>query len=355
MTGAGNEHLLLWMRRAARIAWRGHGGAEPNPMVGCVLLDSSGRFVAEGYHRRCGGLHAEADALARAGTRVRNGTAVVTLEPCNHTGRTGPCAQALIGAGVARVVVAHSDPNPVAAGGVETLRAAGIDVEVGLLGDESQRLNRAWLHGLTSGRPLVTWKFATTLDGRSAAADGSSRWISNAAARRDVHQWRRDVDVVLVGTETALSDDPQLTARSDDGRPLPRDQQPLRVVMGERALPTTLRLFDDDAPSLVLPTRDPIEALRVLYDQGRRHVYLEGGPTLAAAFVRAGLVDEIVAYVAPVLLGAGRQAVADLGITTIADALRPRVVDTTVLWDTGEEPTVRLTLATGARDGASSG
>jgi diaminohydroxyphosphoribosylaminopyrimidine deaminase / 5-amino-6-(5-phosphoribosylamino)uracil reductase len=314
----------------------------PNPRVGCVLLAPDGSTVAEGYHRGAGTPHAEADALARAGDRARGTTAVVTLEPCNHTGRTGPCAEALVAAGVSRVVFAQADPNPVATGGTETLLTAGVDVESGLLADEALALNRAWAFAVVHGRPFVTWKFATTLDGRSAAVDGTSRWVSSLPARRDTHRLRAECDAILVGTETVLVDDPRLTVRDQDDRPLPRHRQLLRAVMGLRPLPPGRRVLDDDADTVLLRTRDPRDALRQLFELDRRHVLLEGGPTLAAAFLGAGLVDEIVVYVAPMLLGAGRSAVADLGITTIGEAFRPRVVDITVL--DGDEPNVRLTL-----------
>lgn len=341
MTFTGAEQAA--MRRALELAATPGVPLGPNPRVGCVLLDDEGRTVAEGHHRGAGTAHAEADALARAGDLARGTTAVVTLEPCNHTGRTGPCAQALVEAGVRRVVFAQPDPNPEAAGGAATLVAAGIDVEHGLLAEEAERLNRFWTFGLTHGRPFVTWKFATTLDGRSAAADGTSRWVSSPAARQDTHRLRATCDVMLVGTNTIAVDDPLLTVRDDHDQP--REHQPLRAVMGERDLDPGRRVFNADTETVHLRTRDPEAALADLFDRGRRHVFLEGGPTLAAAFVRAGLVDEIVAYVAPMLLGAGRGAVADLGITTIADALRPRVTDITVL--EGEQPNVRLTLAPG--------
>jgi diaminohydroxyphosphoribosylaminopyrimidine deaminase/5-amino-6-(5-phosphoribosylamino)uracil reductase len=270
---------------------------------------------------------------------------VVTLEPCAHTGRTGPCAVALREAGVRRVVFAQADPNPVAAGGGALLREAGVDVEQGLLVDEARALNRVWTFAVEHGRPFVTWKFATTLDGRSAAADGTSRWISSRAARLDTHRLRGLCDVMLVGTGTVAVDDPQLTVRDEHDVPLPRDRQPLRVVMGERELPVGRRVFDDHAETLHLRTRDPETALKTIFARDRQHVFLEGGPTLAAAFLRAGLVDEVVAYVAPVLLGAGQQAVADLGISTIADAFRPVVTDVTVLEPLdGEQPDVRLTM-----------
>ncbi|WP_041546545.1 MULTISPECIES: bifunctional diaminohydroxyphosphoribosylaminopyrimidine deaminase/5-amino-6-(5-phosphoribosylamino)uracil reductase RibD [unclassified Nocardioides] len=335
------------MRRALELAAAPGVPLGPNPRVGCVLLDEDGRTVAEGHHRGAGTAHAEADALARAGVRARGATAVVTLEPCNHTGRTGPCAQALIGAGVRRVVFAQPDPNPAAAGGADTLRAAGVDVESGLLHVESGLLNRFWAFGLAHGRPFVTWKFATTLDGRSAAADGTSRWVSSRAARLDTHRLRARCDVMLVGTNTIEVDDPLLTVRDEHDRPL--EHQPLRAVMGERDLDPGRRVFDqrpaNGAESVHLRTRDPEKALAELAALDRQHVFLEGGPTLAAAFLKAGLVDEIVAYVAPMLLGSGRAAVGDLGIPTIAQAFRPRVTDVTVLEGLdGEQPNVRLTL-----------
>jgi diaminohydroxyphosphoribosylaminopyrimidine deaminase/5-amino-6-(5-phosphoribosylamino)uracil reductase len=331
------------MRRALELAATPGVPLGPNPRVGCVLLDETGATIATGHHRGAGTPHAEADALASAGDRARGATAVVTLEPCNHHGRTGPCAQALVEAGVRRVVFAQSDPNPEASGGAGTLRAAGVDVESGLLTVESALLNRFWTFGLEHGRPLVTWKFATTLDGRSAAADGTSRWVSSPAARLDTHRLRALCDVMLVGSNTVAVDDPLLTVRDEHDAPLAH--QPLRAVMGERDLDPGRRVFNADADTVHLRTRDPKSALVELFDLGRRHVFLEGGPTLAAAFLRAGLVDEIVAYVAPMLLGAGRSAVADLGITTIADAFRPRVTDITVL--EGDPPNVRLTLVAG--------
>jgi diaminohydroxyphosphoribosylaminopyrimidine deaminase/5-amino-6-(5-phosphoribosylamino)uracil reductase len=313
----------------------------PNPRVGCVLLDRDGETVAEGFHRGAGTPHAEVDALDKAGDRARGTTAVVTLEPCNHTGRTGPCSQALVAAGVARVVYAQADPNSLAAGGTDTLRAAGVDVAHGLLADEARAVNRAWTFGVEHGRPFVTWKFAATLDGRSAAADGTSRWVSSAAARRDTHLLRGLADVVLAGTGTVLADDPELTVRDADNRPLPH--QPLRAVMGLREVPADRRVRNDVAETVVLPTRDPATALRELYERDRRHVFLEGGPTLAAAFLRAGLVDEVVAYVAPMLLGSGASAVADLGIATIADAVRFDGVEISVVGE-GDDANARFVL-----------
>ncbi|WP_292677898.1 bifunctional diaminohydroxyphosphoribosylaminopyrimidine deaminase/5-amino-6-(5-phosphoribosylamino)uracil reductase RibD [Nocardioides sp.] len=331
------------MSRALELAATPGVPLGPNPRVGCVIVADDGRTVAEGYHRGAGSPHAEADALARAGEAARGATAVVTLEPCNHTGRTGPCSEKLVAAGVRRVVFAQGDPNPVAAGGAARLRAAGIEVEEGLGLAEARALNRVWTFAVEHGRPFVTWKFATTLDGRSAAADGTSRWVSGLASRRDTHRLRALCDVMLVGANTVAVDDPRLTVRDDADQDLA--DQPLRVVMGERDLEPTRRVFDDAAETLQLRTHDPHAALAELFARDRQHVFLEGGPTLAAAFLDAGLVDEVVVYVAPLLLGAGAAAVGDLGITTMSAALRLEVADVTVLPAAEDGQTdVRLTL-----------
>lgn len=330
------------MRRALALAASPGVPLHPNPRVGCVLLAPDGTIVGEGYHHGAGHPHAEVEALAVAGELAAGATAVVTLEPCNHTGRTGPCSEALIAAGVRRVVVAQRDPNPIASGGLETLVAAGIETDAGILADEAEALNRSWTFAHVHGRPFVTWKFATTLDGRSAASDGTSRWVSSVPARRDTHLLRAQCDTMLVGTNTVEVDDPHLTVRDEDDQPVA--VQPLRVVLGERDLAEDRRIFDGAAETLHLRTRDPLEALRTLYtDHERHHVFLEGGPTLAAAFVKAGLVDEVVTYVAPLLLGAGKSAVGRLGIRTIDKALRFELLDTAVIGE-GAEANVRLVL-----------
>ena len=329
------------MRRALELASTPGVPLGPNPRVGCVLLDADGLEIEEGYHRGAGTPHAEAAALAEAGADARGATAVVTLEPCHHTGRTGPCSQALIDAGVSRVVFAQPDPNPVAAGGEAALRAAGVSVEHGLMEHEARALNRAWTFAMEHHRPFVTWKLATTLDGRVAAADGSSRWVTSRAARVDSHRLRAQCDVVLVGTGTVEADDPELTVRDEYDDLLPH--QPLRAVMGLRDLAGGRRVLNDRSESVLLQTRDPIEALAELHAQDRQHVFLEGGPHLAAAFLKAGVVDEVVAYVAPALLGAGENAVADLGIGSIEGAQRLQITDVTTI-GTGAEANVRITM-----------
>ena len=331
------------MRRALALAVTPGVPLGPNPRVGCVLLAPDGTTIAEGFHRGAGTPHAEAAALAEAGDAARGSTAVVTLEPCHHTGRTGPCSEALIAAGVHRVVFAQSDVNPIAVGGADRLRGAGLDVVGGEMQEEAQALNRAWTFAIEHQRPFVTWKFATTLDGRSAAADGTSRWVSSRAARLDTHRLRGLCDTMLVGTHTVEVDDPELTVRDELDDPVAI--QPLRAVMGLRDIAPDRRILNHRAETVHLRTRDPREALTRLHERDRQHVFLEGGPTLARAFLSAGLVDEVVTYVAPMLLGAGTSAVADLGITTIADALHLHVSDVALLQGhDGEDTNVRLTM-----------
>lgn len=320
-------HERAAMAHALELAARGPLG--PNPRVGCVLLSPDGAVLGEGWHRGAGTPHAEVAALADArerGADVHGATAVVTLEPCDHVGRTGPCSLALLAAGVARVVVAVEDPNPVASGGAARLHEAGVEVVRGVLADEGVAALGAWLPAVTRGRPFVTLKLAASLDGRVAAADGSSRWITSDVARRHAHGLRAEVGAIVVGTGTALADDPSLTARTGDGSLV--EHQPLRVVVGLRDVPEGARLRGPGGELVHLRTHDPARVLAALHAREVRHVLVEGGPTLAAAFVAAGLVDEVHAYVAPVLLGTGPAALGDLGVRTIGDAVRlvPREV-----------------------------
>lgn len=337
------------MRRALALAATPGVPLGPNPRVGCVLIAADGTTLAEGFHRGAGTPHAEVAALRQArdaGLDPAGATAVVTLEPCHHTGRTGPCSQALIEAGIAQVVYAQPDPNPVAAGGADALRAAGVEVIAGVCDPEARYLNRAWTFAMEHRRPFVTWKFATTLDGRSAAADGTSRWISSRAARLDTHRMRGECDTMLIGSGTVAIDDPELTVRDETDQPV--EHQPLRVVMGKRDLDRGRRVFNDRAETLHVRTRDPHVALREIFARDRHHVFLEGGPALAASFVTAGLIDEVVTYVAPMLLGAGSSAVGDLGIATIGDALHYRITDVTTLPavpGSDDQANVRITMS----------
>ncbi|WP_345601201.1 bifunctional diaminohydroxyphosphoribosylaminopyrimidine deaminase/5-amino-6-(5-phosphoribosylamino)uracil reductase RibD [Saccharopolyspora rosea] len=317
------------MRSAIAVSERVRGTTSPNPPVGCVVLDAAGEVAGVGATQPPGGPHAEVVALREAGERAAGGTAVVTLEPCAHTGRTPPCTDALRAAGVARVVHAASDPTPQAAGGGEVLRAAGVAVRSGLLAEEvEQGPLRAWLHFARTGRPHVTWKYAATLDGRSAAVDGTSKWISSAPSRAEVHRLRARVDAIVAGTGTVLADDPHLTARDEDGRLL--DRQPLRVVVGDRPLPPGARVLDDAAETLLLPGGDPAAVLDALAARGAVDVLLEGGPRLAGAFVAAGCVHRVLAYIAPMLLGSGPTALGEAGVASISQAWRWRIERTTM-------------------------
>ena len=338
------------MRRAVVLSREALGRVNPNPPVGCVVLDRDGRVAGEGRTEPVGGPHAEVVALGAAGLAARGGTAVVTLEPCRHTGRTGPCTDALLAAGVARVVIALDDPHPVAAGGAQQLAAAGVSVETGLLADEAVAVVGPWRTAVARARPHLTWKYAASLDGRSAAADGSSRWITGAPARRDVHRLRAHSDAVLAGIGTVLGDDPALTVRELDW---PR--HPLRVVVDSSArTPLTAQVLDGAARTLVAVGADapadrvkalrgtPAEVVELPVDEGRvdlrallttlherqaHVVLLEGGPTLAGAFLAAGLVDQVVGYLAPALLGAGAAALGPAGVGTIEDAHRLTITD----------------------------
>ena len=306
------------MRHALSLA--AHGPATGvNPQVGCVLVDADGSVVAEGWHRGAGTPHAEVDALSRvAGTAGL--TAIVTLEPCNHHGLTGPCSQALIDAGVVRVVYAVSDTGTHSGGGAERLREAGVLVECGVLAEEASEAMRVWLTAERLRRPFVTLKWASSLDGRAAAEDGSSRWITGTAARQRVHEQREQSDVILVGTGTVIADDPSLTVRGDAGELMPH--QPVPVVIGERAIPAGAQVLRHPRTPIITGSRDLPTILADLFERDFRHAFVEGGPTLASAFVAAGLVDEYLVYLAPTLLGGGRLALTDIGVGSIGEARR---------------------------------
>jgi len=312
------------MRRALQLAARARGRTRPNPMVGCVIVGGrgpkAGQTLAEGYHHRAGLAHAEMDALGRLGrTAARGATAYVTLEPCNHQGRTGPCAEALVAAGVRRVVIGMRDPNPsVAGGGIERLRRAGITVELGVLESECRMLLRGWVRFVTTGRPWVTLKAAVTLDGRIAARGGDSEWVSGDASRKEAHRLRAAHDAILVGAGTVHTDDPELTTRTVRGA------DPIRVIVDgklrisgrARALPAWIftakdapvRRFPDGTEVVRLPGRGRVALARVLAELGARgiqSILVEGGGEIHGQLLDAGLVDEVAVFVAPKLIGSG--------------------------------------------------
>lgn len=337
------------MRRAIELAARGIGTVRADALVGCVILEQAGNVAGEGFFERGGTPHAEVNALRQAGERAQGSTAVVTLEPCNHYGRTPPCTNALVEAGIARVVYAVADPNPIAAGGTERLRAAGIEVERGVLEAEAERVNEVWLTAVRLGRPFVIWKYVTSLDGRVAAMDGSSRSLACIEARTDTHRLRAESDAVMVGSGTQRVDDPHLAVHLvETGR------RPLRIVVDSNArTPGTARVLDDAAPTLIAVAEDAdadrlrgrAEVLRLpraeagldlgalmkaLHGRKVYSILLEGGPTLAGSFVAAGLVDRVIGYIASMVIGGGGlPALTGPGAPSIDKALRLCLDDVT--------------------------
>jgi len=350
---------VAFMRRALDVAERGRGLTSPNPMVGAVVV-REGRIVGEGAHLRAGGPHAEVVALAAAGDAARGATLYCTLEPCDHHGRTPPCAPGVAAAGIVRVVAALADPNPLARGGGARLRAAGVTVELGLLAEDAERQNRAWLTAVREQRPHVTLKAAATLDGKIADVHGGSRWITGEAARAHAHRLRAESDAIVVGVTTALRDDPALTVRL--GEPWPRE--PYRVVLDTTArLGADARLIHAGTPERALiavgaeapsdrvaalaragaavmrcPLRaghvDVVALLAGLFERDVRAVLLEGGGETHDAFLEAGVVDRVALFLAPLLLG-GRQAPGVLGGAgrELKSAVRLGPVSVTTLGD----------------------
>lgn len=366
------------MRTAIALAARALGETSPNPVVGCVVLDADGETAGEGWHAFAGAPHAESVALSQAGGRAAGGTLVVTLEPCDHHGRTGPCTQAILDAGVRRVLYAVADPSEDARGGGRRLAEAGVEVESGLLAAEAERGNAEWLTYARLGRPHVTWKFAATLDGRSAAADGTSQWITGPAAREDVHRLRARCDAIIAGSGTVLADDPRLTVRGFDPHDhLLTHRRPLRVVADGRArTPLGSHVLDGTTPTLIAVAEDAVTAaalesqaavvrlpraphtgaldlgalLTELSEREIVSVLLEGGPTLAGAFLAEGLVDRVVAYVAPTLFGAGAAALGDAGVATLAEAHHLDIDDVTTMG-----PDLRITATVRDQAGRAGG
>jgi len=349
-----------WMSRAVGLARRGLYTTDPNPRVGCVLV-RDGKPVGEGYHRRAGEPHAERNALAAAGARAAGATAYVTLEPCSHHGRTPPCAEALAEAGVARVVAAMQDPNPLVAGsGLKRLREAGIHVETGVLEDQARALNPGFIKRMTDGLPWVRCKLAMSLDGRTAMASGESQWITGEDARRDVQRLRARSSAILTGVGTVLADDPSLNVRLGaealgDSDPDAWVRQPVRVILDSSLrTPPTARLLGLPGTTLILCVDERREraadleaagarvqilpedrgrvglraALALLAEQEINEVLVEAGPTLAGSFVQAGLVDELIIYMAPHLMGDGARGLFSLpGLRRMADRVTLEIRD----------------------------
>ena len=306
-----------FMSRAIELASKVDLSRDINPTVGAVIVDASGTVVGEGWHNGSGTDHAEVMAIAQAGTKAVGATLYCTLEPCNAHGKTGPCAQAVIAAGITKVVIAQADPHRAMSGGVKTLQAAGIEVEVGLLQDSAIDLNASWNFAQENNRPWVIWKTATTLDGFVAAEDGSSKWITGEPARERVQEIRASVGAILTGTGTVLADDPLLTVRA-----LPDDQQPLRVIVGDRELPATSQIFTGTNPAIRMPGDLSKVITELWQEHGVHKVLVEAGSHVSQSLWSANLVDEVYWFQAPMILGSGKPAIGSFGVNTLANASR---------------------------------
>jgi diaminohydroxyphosphoribosylaminopyrimidine deaminase/5-amino-6-(5-phosphoribosylamino)uracil reductase len=290
----------------------GLGGTYPNPNVAAAIYSAGGKLIADGFHNRAqSNDHAEVVALKKAGAAARGATMVISLEPCAHTGTTPPCTQAIIDAGISQVIYAITDPNPIAAGGAQLLTAAGITVEH-QKSAELEFMQRAWLTKQLLGRPLMIWKVAMTLDSKVAASDGTSQWISGPESRDDVQVLRAQSDAIVIGTNTAIIDNPHLVPRGHAARPV-------RIVCGEQVVPPTHNVFDDQARTITVKSKSIPELMKVLSEEGFNQVLVEAGPTLGSALMATGNIDELIIYQAPKLLGAGKEFVSHLGISTLAD------------------------------------
>ncbi len=297
------------------LSLQGLGVSTPNPNVSAAIYAADGTLIADGFHNRKVSVdHAEVVALKKAGSAARGATMVVSLEPCAHTGTTPPCVQAIIDAGIAKVIYAVKDPNPIAAGGAQKLADAGIEVEYRESAD-LEFVQRAWLHKEKTGRPLMIWKVATTLDSKVAASDGTSQWITGPESREDVQELRAQSDAILIGTNTALVDNPHLIPRGHEARPV-------RVICGEQEVPATNKVFDDEARTVLVKSKSIPELIKVLSDEGFNQVLVEAGPTLGSALMASGKIDELIVYQAPKMLGAGKEFVSHLGISTLSDHLK---------------------------------
>jgi diaminohydroxyphosphoribosylaminopyrimidine deaminase/5-amino-6-(5-phosphoribosylamino)uracil reductase len=309
-----DNQITAAMHRAVLLAAQGAGRTGSNPVVGAVIIDAAGNIISEGFH--AGGDHAEVVAIKNAASIPVDSTIVVTLEPCNHTGKTGPCTEAIINAGIKKVVFAVADPNPIAAGGRARLESSGINVVEGVLNEEASFVNRAWLTVMSKGRPHFIWKIAATLDGKTAAQDGTSKWITSEQSRTFVSELRRQSDAILVGTGTVIADDPELIPHDDANQ-----KNPLRVVVGERPIPAGARVLDSRAETFHHQSHDFETLTEELISRGVNRVLVEAGSELGTAMFKANLIDEIILIQAPTILGSGRSFIGDLGISTLEDRI----------------------------------
>ena len=310
------------MRRAIELSLQGQGFTFPNPIVGAVIADADGTVISEGFHK--GAEHAEVLAIKNAKSIPADATLFVTLEPCNHFGKTPPCTDAIIESGIKNVVFAVSDPNPVAAGGAQKLIAAGINVLFGVMADQASLANRAWLTKIEKGRARFSWKIASTLDGKVAASDGSSKWITSNQSREDVANLRAASDAILTSSKTVITDNPTLDSKG-------LGANPYRIVMGKSDLNSNSNVFNNLAKTKVITSRDFTELIDFVKAEGFNQVLVEAGPTFGSALLAAGLIDEIVIYLAPAILGSGLSSIADLGIKSIDEKLQLSLISQEVI------------------------
>ena len=306
------------MARAIDCARLGLGNTYPNPIVGAVITSATGEIVSEGFHQ--GGDHAEVIAINTAKEIPAGAILYVSLEPCSHHGKTPPCVDAIINSGIKKVVYAVNDPNPAAAGGADRLRAAGIEVESGI-GEVQARLeNRAWLTKMELGRPRITWKIASTMDGKVAASDGSSKWITGELARTDVAHMRSQFDAIITSTATVIADDPLMTSKGFG-------KNPVRIVMGRTEINAGAQIMDSSAETIFIKSQNLKDLIALANERGFNQVLIESGPTFGTALLREDLIDEIVLFQAPTLFGSGKPAIGDLGITHISGRLDFEISD----------------------------
>ena len=327
------------LKRANELACLGLGKTGSNPIVGAVVVSPAGVIIGEGFHKS--GPHAEVVALEQAGQSAKGATLFVTLEPCNHQGKTGPCTEAIIKAGITKVVYAVRDPNPLASGGAKALETAGIEVVFNSEVAEIAQSNRAWLHKIKSNRPYFIWKIATTLDGRTAAIDGSSKWITGPESRAEVSQLRSESSAILIGTATALADNPNLIPRDLETT---RQSNPVRIVMGLREIPSDFNLNNDAAETIFLRSHDFSELLMLCVERDFSQVFVESGSELGTALLKAGLIDELVIFQAASLLGSGLPFIGDLGATNIKEKMDFLIRDVAQF---GNDLKITLTKETG--------
>jgi diaminohydroxyphosphoribosylaminopyrimidine deaminase/5-amino-6-(5-phosphoribosylamino)uracil reductase len=327
------------LKRANELACLGLGLTGSNPIVGAVVVDAAGKIIGEGFHKS--GPHAEVVALEQAGQLAKDATLYVTLEPCSHQGKTGPCTEAIIKAGIAKVLYAVRDPNLLASGGAKALDAAGIEVVLNTGVTEIAHSNRAWLHKIKTNRPYFIWKIATTLDGRTAAIDGSSKWITGPESRAEVSQLRSESSAILIGTATALADNPNLIPRDLE---ITRKTNPVRIVMGLREVPSDFNLHDDAAETVFLRSHDFSELLKLCAEREFNQVFVESGSELGTALLKAGLIDELIIFQAASLLGSGLSFIGDLGATNIKEKMDFLIRDVAQF---GNDLKITLTKGTG--------